>query len=420
MMWKHQLTPDDEVCLRSQVFTADQPGSVLHDFQMVLDFLRREGGVEASGQYNLLPIKRIGELDRGLSRPLHLELKRPQLKSHPYLQALNLLLRASGLSLVDGQGAKARLVVDPAMLVQWDQLNPTEQYFNLLEAWLRFGRPETVGERPDFWGGLLSPCKQLWRSVPDEGVQLDTDNPTSVYLDGISRSFYQLALMDLFGIVDVERPQPPVAPWCPAGIKRVPFGDAVFTLIASKIDSLGRVSSARQNDGGPDEDALATPRFGAWQPVFQPYFPEWRENLELAESELREGTFIFRVSLYKELWRLIAIPADHTLDDLLDWVLRSVKFDADHLYNFTYVNRVGIAVRINDPNSGEPPWTDEVRLGTLPLEPGQTMELLYDYGDNWEFTIKLERVEPPGTKIKAPRIMESHGKSPKQYGDWDE
>jgi hypothetical protein len=251
-------------------------------------------------------------------------------------------------------------------------------------------------------------------------VQLNTDDPTMVYLPGISRSFYQLALMDLFGIVQVERPEPPVAPWCPAGIKRLPFGDALFTLIASRIDSIESVISVHRNDEDQNDNPYAFPCFGAWRPVFQPFFPEWRECLELPEPERREGTFIFRVSLGKSLWRLIAIPADQTLDDLLHWVLRSVKFDTDHLYNFTYVNRMGIEVRVNDPNSGEPPWTDEVEIGTLSLEPGQTMGLLYDYGDNWEFTIKLERVEPPGTKIKAPHIVESHGKAPKQYGDWDE
>ena len=101
-------------------------------------------------------MKFIGELDRRLSRPLHLELKRPQLRSHPYLQGLNLLLRASGLSRVEGTGAKARLVLDPAMRMQWDQLNPTEQYFNLLEAWLRFGRAEMVGETGLDPGGTCS------------------------------------------------------------------------------------------------------------------------------------------------------------------------------------------------------------------------------------------------------------------------
>jgi hypothetical protein len=56
---------------------------------------------------------------------------------------------ADELSRVEGAGDKARLVLDPEMLVQWDRLNPTEQYFKLLDASLRLARPEihtTVGE----------------------------------------------------------------------------------------------------------------------------------------------------------------------------------------------------------------------------------------------------------------------------------
>jgi len=33
--------------------------------------------------------------------------------------------------------------------------------------------------------------------------------------------------------------------------------------------------------------------------------------------------------------------------------------------------------------------------------------------------IKLERVESPGAKVKAPRILESHGTAPAQYPDWE-
>ncbi len=43
-------------------------------------------------------------------------------------------------------------------------------------------------------------------------------------------------------------------------------------------------------------------------------------------GSLGEGTFVFRVSLGK-VWRLIALPADASLDDLVDWILRSVKFE---------------------------------------------------------------------------------------------
>ena len=152
---------------------------------------------------------------------------------------------------------------------------------------------------------------------------------------------------------------------------------------------------------------------------FQPYFPEWRENLTIPETEAREGTFVFRVSLGK-VWRLIAMPSDHTLEDLAGWILRSVEFDNDHLYEFTYRNRLGAKVESHHEAMDEEPYAHEVTIGSLPLEPGQTMDFHFDFGDNWKFAVKLERIEPPGARIKAPRIMESHGKAPEQYPSWDD
>ncbi len=416
-MIRRELTKAEEQCLRDQVITVDQPGPVLRDFRVILDFLGPDG-VEAAGKHNLLPIKLVGELDDRLSRPLHLKLKRPQLRSHPYLQGLNLLLRASSLSRVQGSGAKGRLVLDPEMLVQWNQLNATEQYFNLLEAWLRFGRTEMVGERGRPWGDLLTGCLQAWQSVPEEGQRFVLKEPDDVYIPGLYRELFQLALMDLFGLVGVEHAHPTVTPWRPAGLKHIPFGDALLGLLASRLYGSPRIDLLTQEDEDQEEGGLEVPRFGAWQPLFQPYFPEWRENLQLPTSEPRGGTFVFRISL-GQVWRLIAMPADDTLDDLVHWILRSVNFDNDHLYQFDYRNRLGATVSVRHPYMEEGPWTDEVPIGTLPLEPGQTMDLTYDFGDNWEFTVKLERIEPPDSKIKAPRIVEKHGKSPEQYPDSD-
>ena len=106
------------------------------------------------------------------------------------------------------------------------------------------------------------------------------------------------------------------------------------------------------------------------------------------------------------------MPADHTLDDLVHVILHSVEFDNDHLHKFSYRNRLGARVSVHHPVMDEPPYTDEVSIGTLPLELGQTMELTYDFGDNWRFTVKLDRIETPDAKLKAPRILESHGKAP--------
>src|SRR5579884_4116425 len=106
-MKKPILDADQEALLRNQVFDDTQPGSILHDFQLVLDYVG-DKGVKAGGKYNLLPIDAIPVLDPKLSKPLNLDLKRPQLRSHPSLQGLHLLLRATGLVRVEGKRDKAR------------------------------------------------------------------------------------------------------------------------------------------------------------------------------------------------------------------------------------------------------------------------------------------------------------------------
>jgi hypothetical protein len=422
MLREQDFTRDHEKCLRDQVVTDSEPGPVLHDFQMLLDFVGPQG-VEAGGKYNLLPLKFISELDSRLSRPLNLALKRPLLRSHPYLQGLHLLLRASGLTIVEGIGPKARLVVSPEMLVQWKSLNPTEQYFTLLEAWLRFGRDEMVGERESGFQRPLLRCLNIWRDLPGEGLQFDGKKPGEVYIIGTGGNLFHVALMDLFGCLTVRHPQKTAGPWNPAGVAHTSFGDAALSLISSRVNYFSDELSLMNDDEGPEGDptdqSLPTPRFGAWQPLFQPFFPAWLENLELPAIEPRDGTFIFRVSLGK-IWRLIAMPADATLYDLVDCILGSVNFDDDHLHQFTFRDRMGATQAIAHPAMEEGPWTDEFVIGTLPLEAGQSMELLYDFGDNWPFTVKLERVEPPSTKAKGPRILEKHGKSPVQYASWDD
>jgi Plasmid pRiA4b ORF-3-like protein len=410
-MLERKLTKAQKQILHDQTIEADRPGTILRDFQSVLDFMGT-GGIKAAGKYNLFPIDKLDELNQRLSRPLSLALKRPQLRSYPHLQGLYLLLRASGLSRVAGGGVKARLVLDPAALEQWNRLNPTEQYFTLLEAWLRVGQPEMTGEQQSSCEGLLMACLQAWQSIPAKGRIFPPDQLREDYLHGIWRDFYHVGLMDMFGLMEVVHPRKPIAPWRPAAMYHTPFGDAVFTLLNEwDFTSMRRRMVEEQST---EEVVL-----GRWQPLFQPYFPEWRNNLALPKPEAREGVFVFRVSLGKPIWRLIALPADCILDELVGCILRSFRFDSDHLYEFTYRDRFGAMVRVNDPRIPEGPWTDEVRIGDLPLGEGESISFLYDFGDSWKFDVRLERIDPPSAATKKPRILEKHGKSPEQYPDQD-
>jgi Plasmid pRiA4b ORF-3-like protein len=405
------LTEAQKSLLQSQVIDDLHPGALLHDFQVVLD---RVGtvGVKAAGKYNLLPIELIPELDAKLHRPLQLSLtmKRPQLRSHPYLQGLHLLLRATGLTRVEGTGARARLVVDPAVHASWNGLNPTERYFALLEAWLIFGRAEMVGERGSSWSDFLMQCLQLWQYLPVSGKAFDLDRPQDAYLYPIRRDFYHLSLFDLFGLLAVKVPPKPVQPWCPAAVQHVPFGDAVLTILQGQFErSRGFWGTAED-----EPEAEESFGFGSWQPLFLTYFPAWKNNLVLPEEEVREGVFIFRVSL-RNVWRRIAIAAESTLDELVGCILDAFDFDFDHLYQFTYRDGFGATVTVSDPRGDEGPFTDEELIGELPLTVGQAMDLLYDFGDSWHFTVKLESIEPARARQKLPKVLEKHGKAPEQY-----
>ena len=71
-----------------------------------------------------------------------------------------------------------------------------------------------------------------------------------------------------------------------------------------------------------------------------------------------------------------------------------------------------------------PDGFDGVGLGgglvlPVPLQPGEMMIYNYDFGDNWEFVLLLERIDPIDSKIKKPKVIASHGKAPQQYHNWD-
>lgn len=411
-----RVTPKQEQLLREQVITAEQPGTLLKDFNRLLEFIGT-GGVPASGKYNLLSIHHIKELDELLTRPLRLKLKRPLMKSHPYLLGLNLVLRASGLTSVEGVGSKAKLVVNPEVLGRWQQLNPTEQYFNLLGTWLLESKGEMVGEGRGF-GSALCDCAMVWKWLPEDGMTYDQNRPQDAILPGgVYRQFHQVALMDLFGLMRVDHFPEPVQPWCPAAIHHHPFGDALFAVLAEG-DSHNFIGVDLFLDEEGDGEEGEHP-FDRWQRLLRPYFPEWENNLALPEPEYREGVFVFRVSLGK-VWRRLAIVDDETLETLAGAILDSVEFDDDHLYEFIYRDQRGASRSVFHPYMDEGPATTEVRIGEIPLKVGEAMTFHFDFGDDWRFTVQLEEITRRTPTTEEVRLLEEHGKAPRQYPHWDE
>ena len=417
MLWLRNLditlTAEHKRTLRALAFDDRGPGTVLRDFDTLLSFVRGRD-LRVSKTYHLLPRKILPEINAQLVHPLEIGLKQPQIKSFPHIQGLYLMLRATGLGVIGGTSPKPVLVIDEAMYESWSNLHPAERYFALLEAWLCRGRPEIVGERDShgFVSQQFGNCVGLMRQIPPEGWPISGNDDADGYLlDSPGR--WGIALMELFGLLSLEHGLPVKGKgWQIARAYRTPLGEAVFALLYGGLFSdLGKV---RELDEG-----LPT-SFGVLQPIFVPYVPAWQHNLEAPQWAFRDGVHLFRVSLWRGLWRLIAVPGDLPLDALAHAVVYAYEFQSDHLYQFSYRNRFGVNERICHPFLEERPSTDQVRVGDVPLQVGQTMVYLFDFGDQWEFDVTLERVDPPEASTRVPVVLDGRGDAPEQYPNWDQ
>src|SRR5262249_42728493 len=157
------------------------------------------------------------------------------------------------------------------------------RYFSLLEAWLLVGRPEMIGERGGGMGrDYLMDCLTAWRFVPAKGLKFDLRRPQEGRYSLLARHLFHVALMDLFGLMEVVLPASPMQPWSPAAVKHRPFGDAVFTLLWQASYGTEALALLLRQEEGADP-------FGLLQPIFQPYFSAWKKKLVLPEPETRDG-----------------------------------------------------------------------------------------------------------------------------------
>jgi hypothetical protein len=399
------FSAQDQQILTAQRIDAHGPGTVLHDFDTLLEVVGTRG-IAVTNQNHRLPLKVLAPLNARMTHSIEHGLNRPQQRSYPHINALYLLVRASGLTDIEGSGSTWRLRVDPVVLESWRGLNPSEQYFTLLETWLLRGRPEIL--EPD--AGLYFPApigewKQFVDDIPDPGRRIAGD-PEEDTLVKYSPGLLTIGMLDLFGLISVA-PGPPAAGkgWCIARVKRTRWGDALLHVLAPPLLSMPFLIRL---------DSPTDVVFGELQEILQPLFPAWRHNLTFPESAFRDGTYLFKIS-WGRVWRRIAISGQADLDSLGQVIIGAFDFTYDHLYRFSYRNRFGVLVRINHPELEEPPLTTDVRVGDLPLRPGGAMTYLYDFGDRWEFDVQLERIDPVEPCLDQARIVEVHGEAPVQY-----
>lgn len=409
------LSEAEKKVLCDQIIDENAPGTILRDFQTLLDFIQ-SNSLEASSTHHLLPLKALPVLNAEMSRPITLDLKRPQAKSYPHLQALYLLVRMTGLATIQHQGGKPLLRVNESALQSWESLNPIERYFTLLETWLVRGDFGILGESQG-WGLPLRQCLRLPERLPPKGLQIAGNQREEENLR-YSPGFYHLAFLELFGFIFIEHGKPlPGGGWRVLKLRRNPFGDVFFKLI-KRIEHVQLFGPPNIGDLIRYHDKPETP-FGLWQPIFKPFFPAWQSNFAVLKAEFRTGVYIFKVSHEQKIWRRIAIPAEESLDDLAHAILYAFDFDSDHLYEFLYKNYFGKKVSAGHPNMDADLFASEILIGDAPIPISTSMVFHYDFGDDWRFDVLLERIEPSDPKIKQATPLETYGKAPDQYAQME-
>ena len=97
------------------------------------------------------------------------------------------------------------------------------------------------------------------------------------------------------------------------------------------------------------------------------------------------------------------------------------EFDDDHLYSFYLSGEPWDQGSEYAAQPGRGGRGVSVPLSSLPLRPKQTLLYLFDYGDQHEFDVQFVGLDPNASKHETyPRIVESHGKAPAQYGAYDD
>ncbi len=118
------------------------------------------------------------------------------------------------------------------------------------------------------------------------------------------------------------------------------------------------------------------------------------------------------------VWRRVQVRADATFAALHDVIQAAFGWTDTHLHSFEYE---GVRIGVPDPE-----WEDdcadetETTLAEVLLGPKDRIRYTYDFGDDWEHDIMLEKVIEPNTDDRRPVLMTGKGACPPEDcgGPW--
>ena len=141
-------------------------------------------------------------------------------------------------------------------------------------------------------------------------------------------------------------------------------------------------------------------------------------------------TYVLEIRLMhtKNISRTIAVPSSLSLYQLAEAIVGAYKFDFDHAFGF--FSTVGddyyksessyelFTDMVAEGEDIEPTGAGSVKttyLNEVWEKQGDRMLFLFDYGDNWQFSVTLVAIGNKGPSSPKPLLLKSEGRAPKQY-----
>lgn len=130
----------------------------------------------------------------------------------------------------------------------------------------------------------------------------------------------------------------------------------------------------------------------------------------------KKGTYILKVLLDKNLWRILKVSHNSTFHELHLIIQQAFDFDNDHMYAFYTGSSYRNGKEFYSANPlGESDEYEDLTMEDAEIYKGQQFVYLFDFGDMWEFKIQvMDFIE---NEEADSQIIESKGKSPQQYSD---
>ncbi|MCX9009937.1 MAG: plasmid pRiA4b ORF-3 family protein [Candidatus Methanoperedens sp.] len=439
--------------------TETEPTPLLRDFAAFTRYLRTHQIVLTRAN-EFISGRDLYEMNKEMTHPLPDTTPRTDQTLYPLLHLFyHLALAGKLFQKVPEKGS--RMILRPTGRLQlYEELKPTEKYFFLLETFWVDANWEKL--QAGYFGrspldSVHDVLEYLSERQPEKKIQLKGKEDSRI-ARMLSDWEYFLLYFSFFGFWEVTRDMGSVELYKHKRLfKAESITSSTFGVIMAQILNQTRnlfywnlpfrreMGEWKAVPESPftDENALmflttdiepkrkrskATIKIDEGKtgdPFFLPFVPlfaegELQKTLPREETKFVDGTYVFKVSLTKDIWRRIEISATHTLLDLHRSIQRAYNFDDDHLYSFFMDGKLWSHERFSSPYDDQGACVDEALIGELGLFKGQNILYLFDYGDMWLFRVELEEIRTEGTKPREPEIIEKKGRAPKQYGHYNE